>query len=351
VSAARPAPALGAPRATASSGRRRRGKGRSRAFRHLTGYLACRAAVFGLALLPRRAGQAIGRALGHVFYLVSPRHRRIALDNLRLAFGDGLDDRQRRRIARRSFAHSGMIFLDAAYFPRLLRLPTERLAVYEGLEHLEDAARDGRGVLVFSGHFGHWELIALLQHRLGLPMAMVVRPLENRWLDRFLTRLRSLSGNTTIPKYNAARGVLRALRERRAVAILIDQNVRGAGGLFIDFFGRPASTTPGLATFALKSGAPIVPVFSYPLADGRVRIRYLPPMRPRREGRVGEGILEVTRVCTALLEEEVRRQPELWLWMHHRWRTRPAEPAACPPQAASSLAGRAGVGVEAGPRS
>ena len=230
---------------------------------------------------------------------------------------------QRRRIAREAFAHVGMICVDAAYFRRLLRLPTESLAVYEGVEHLRAAAAEGRGVLVFSGHFGHWELVALLQHRLGVPMAMVVRPLDDPRFDALLMRLRSLSGNSILPKRNAARGVLRSLRDGGAVALLIDQNVRGDGGVFVDFFGEPASTTPSLATFALKSGAPIVPVFSYPLPDGRLKIVYRPALRAARHGPLQGDILEVTRDCTALLEEEVRRHPECWFWMHNRWRTRP----------------------------
>jgi Kdo2-lipid IVA lauroyltransferase/acyltransferase len=291
-------------------------------------YLLCRGALVSLAALPRRTGQAAGRTLGRLFYLVSPRHRRIARVNLKLAFGSAIPEDRRDQIARSSFAHLGMITVDAAYFPRLVRRPTAEIAIVEGVEHLVSAAAEGRGVLVFSGHFGHWELVALLQQRLGVPMAMVVRPLNDPYFDRLLTRLRGLSGNRVLPKRNAARGVLRALKEGRAVALLIDQNVRGDGGVFVDFFGMPASTTPSLATFALKSGAPIVPVFSYPLPDGRLRVSYRPAIRPVRSGTLQEDILILTRTCTALLEEEIRRRPDCWLWMHDRWRTRP--PAGAP---------------------
>jgi KDO2-lipid IV(A) lauroyltransferase len=261
--------------------------------------------------------------LGYLFFVISRKHRRIALDNLSRAFADRLDDRERRRIARASFVHLGMICVDAAYFPRLLRQPIERVAVYEGVEHLHAAAADGRGVLVFSGHFGHWEVVALLQHRLGMPLSMVVRPLDNPWFDRLLARLRCLAGNTLLPKRNAARGILRALRSGRAVALLIDQNVRGEGGVFVDYFGHPAATTPSLATFAFKSGAPIVPVFSYPLPDGRLHIRYGAPIRPVRRGSLQEDIVAVMGECTAVVEHEVRHAPQYWLWMHDRWRTRP----------------------------
>src|SRR5258706_12325382 len=107
----------------------------------------------------------------------------------------------------------------------------------------------------------------------------------------------------------------------------------GAGGVSVDFFGVPASTTPALATFALKCGAPIVPAFTYPLPDGRQHISYGPPIHAQRSGSIADDVLSVTRACTALLETEIRRRPEYWLWMHNRWGTRP--PVSAPAVAAS----------------
>jgi Kdo2-lipid IVA lauroyltransferase/acyltransferase len=167
-------------------------------------------------------------------------------------------------------------------------------------------------------------------------MTMVVSPLVNRRWDRFITRLRSAPGNDVLSKRNAARPILKALREGRAIAILIDQNVRGAGGLFIDFFGRPASTTPALATLAFRSGAPIVPVFSWFLPDGRLRVSYRAPIVATRRGAVEDDVLDLMRTCTRLLEDEVRRRPESWLWMHDRWRTRPRPARAGAPAPASA---------------
>src|SRR5262245_7725217 len=289
----------------------------------MAAYVLGRGVFAVLAIAPLRVARAAGRALGWIFYRVSSRHRRIAHANLDAAFGDSLDRRRRAAIARASFAHLGTIVGDATHFRQHLRPSTESVAFYEGVAHLQSAAAMGRGVLVFSGHFGHWEMVALLQHRFGVPMTMVVSPLENRRWDRFITRLRSAPGNTVLSKRHAARPILRALHQGGAVAILIDQNVRGDGGLFLDFFGRAASTTPSLATLALRSGAPIVPVFSWFRPDGRLHVSYRPAIHPVRRGTLEDDVRELMHHCTGLLEAEIRRRPESWLWMHDRWRTRP----------------------------
>jgi Kdo2-lipid IVA lauroyltransferase/acyltransferase len=290
---------------------------------HRAGYLAGRGAFQALALLPTRSARSLGRRLGLLFYRLSPRHRGIALRNIAAAYGDGLDAEGRKALARASFCHLGMIAADAALFARHLRKPLDRVASVEGAEHLRAAAALGRGVLVFSGHYGHWELVALLQPLLGVPMTMVVSPMRNPWYDRYFAGLRGLSGNTVLSKRNAAPAILRALRGKQAIAILIDQNVRGDGGIFIDFFGRKASTTPALATLALRSGAPMVPVFSRFLPDGRLGISYRPAILPSPTGALEEDIRTLTQACTTLLEDEIRRHPDSWLWMHDRWRTQP----------------------------
>ena len=278
-------------------------------------------------MLPAGAARFLGRSLGLLFLRLSPRHRRITQANLDAAF-PALSPERRAAIARASFAHLGTIAADAPRFPRYARGDLSRIAVYEGVEHLREAAALGRGTLVFSGHYGHWELVALLQARLGWPMTMVVSPMRNGGYERYFARLRGVTGNTILSKRNAARPILKALKEGRSVAILIDQNVRGDGGLFVDFFGRPASTTPSLATLAFRSQAPIVPVFSHFLPDGRLSVSYRPALLPERRATLDEDVRALMQTCTSLLEAEIRARPEEWLWMHDRWRTRPSAAAA-----------------------
>jgi len=245
--------------------------------------------------------------------------------NLDRAFGDGISPAEKERIARASFAHLGLLLCDSLAFSRVDPARLEKIALFEGLEHLREAYARGKGVFVFSGHYGNWEMVALLQGYLRLPLAMVTRPLDNPFLEKKLYRYRTLSGNRVIHKRGAAREILRAIQQGWGVAIVIDQNVRGEDGIFVDFFGTPASTTPALATLALKTEAPIIPVFGVPLPDGRYRIRYLPEVDYRPTGDRKRDILELTQTCTRIIEEQVRREPEHWVWMHRRWRTRPPE--------------------------
>jgi Kdo2-lipid IVA lauroyltransferase/acyltransferase len=280
-----------------------------------------------LSFLPRRLRLGVGRALGLALYAFVPRLRRMAAANLDRAFSDSLSAEEKRRISRASFAHLGRLLCDTPAFSRVRPDRLEEFAVFEGLEHLRAAYAKRRGVFVFSGHYGNWEMVALIQGYLGLPLAMVTRPLDNPHLERALFAYRTLSGNQVIHKKGAAKEMLRAVRRGWGVAIVIDQNVRGEEGLFVDFFGTPASTTPALATLALKTDAPIVPVFGIPLPDGRYKIRYLPEVPHPQTGDTRRDILTLTQHCTRIIEEQIRAQPEFWVWMHRRWRTRPREDA------------------------
>jgi len=272
---------------------------------------------------------AAGAAAGALGYALDRRHRRIALDNLDAALGPGLAPARARDIARSCFLHFGRITFETLGFARLGPEDVGRVVTYAGLEHIRAAYARGRGVLLFSGHFGHWELIALMQGFLGMRLHLVARPLDNRGLERRLARLRGLSGNRLIHKRQAARPILQALRAGDGVAIVLDQDARRSG-VFVPFFGRPASTTPTLALMALRTGAAIVPTYSVPLGGGRYHVVYEPEVSVEPSGDLGRDTLELTAACTRRIEAWVRERPELWLWMHRRWKTPPPAPEALP---------------------
>ena len=284
---------------------------------------AASSTLFGAArLMPRRLLHAIGSLAGSVGYWVDVRHRRVALRNLRAAFGSSLAKREARLLARNCWRHFGTVILDAAAFPRYSAASVGSMVHYEGLEHIRAAYESGRGVLLFSGHYGHWELVAAMQGFLGMPVALVTRPLDNPLLERMLTRLRARSGNTIIHKQGAVREMIRQLRRGGGVAIVIDQDARDEG-VFVPFFGRPASTTPTLAWLALRTGAAVIPVFSVPRPDGSYRVVYEPEVRFTPTDDRRSDVVRLTAICTSIIERWVREHPEIWLWMHRRWKTRP----------------------------
>jgi KDO2-lipid IV(A) lauroyltransferase len=286
-------------------------------------YLPIRALQLLLRLVPRRLALQIGKTAGLLAYAIDARHRQVAIDNLASRLPDAGDPRAARRIARRCFAHFGAVAVDCLLLPYRRVKDVDRLVAWEGLEHLKQAHLKGKGVFVVSAHLGNWEIVALLQGWVGLPMAMVTRPLDNPLLERMLARGRRRSGNEIVHKRRAVRGILKALADGWCVALLIDQDFVQSDRVFVEFFGSPASAAPTLGLLALRTGAPIVPVVSELLADGTYRIRYLPAIEARASGDREADVLGIMSRSTSLLEEEIRRNPGQWLWMHRRWKTRP----------------------------
>jgi KDO2-lipid IV(A) lauroyltransferase len=284
-----------------------------------------------VARLPRAAALALGRGLGRLWSELDARHVRIAADNLRRSFPHW-DEQRVLRTARAVYAHFGAIVIDLLWLGR--RTPREILALVDvvGREHALAAVSGETGALFLTGHFGNWELGGIVAGHLFGGIGVVARPLDNPALDARLCAFRALTGNSVIYKQRALQQVLRSLRERRSVAILIDQNVQ-AGGVFVDFFGRPAATTTVAAALAIKTSAPIVPAFSELLPGGRYRLRYERPIRQKPSGDRRADVLRLTQQLTGVIEAAIRERPEQWLWLHRRWKT---QADAAPPFAPNS---------------
>jgi Kdo2-lipid IVA lauroyltransferase/acyltransferase len=286
--------------------------------RHRFEYFAVASVVAGVRLLPMRAVLALGSLLGRAFFLFDAAHRRLAVANLRAAF-PVRSASECRAIARDMFSHFGRLLIVLLKFSTMR--PERMLAhvEFDGEERVVHAHAHGRGVLLFTGHFGFWEINALV-HALAIrPIAVLARPLDNPLLHGLLESVRTSTGNSVIYRRGAIRRVLRALGDNQAVAILIDQHIQSADAVYVDFFNRPAATTSALAALALRTGAPVVPVFALPLPGGRFRMVYEHAVEPPRADNP-DAVREFTQRCTDVLEMYVRRYPELWLWMHRRWR-------------------------------
>jgi KDO2-lipid IV(A) lauroyltransferase len=193
----------------------------------------------------------------------------------------------------------------------------------EGREHLDRAMAAHGRVLAVTGHLGNWEILSVASRLTPYPLAVVVRPLDARWLNPIAERLRLRTGVELIGKRGALRPILAALSRGGMVGILLDQNTARAEGVFVPFFGRLASTSRSVALLALRTGAPVVPIFARREAHGRHRVIVKPPLDPPKRGDRDLAIAELTARCTAAIEAAIREAPEQWLWIHNRWRTRP----------------------------
>lgn len=274
-----------------------------------------------LAHLPSAVGLAAGRRLGDLLWWALPRRRAVALDNLQRVFGGERPPAEIRRLGRRSFQHVGMNLIEACcYFLRPTHVMLSRVRV-EGLQHFQTAAAHGRGVFILTAHFGNWELLAAAHGLTGVPLSIVTRPLDHPLLEDLASRFRRRSGAELIVKRQAVREVLSALKRQRMVGILLDQNATRAEGVFVPFFGSPASTSKGLALLALRTGAPVVPIFLRREPDGRHCMDVSAALPPPADGE----ITTYTSMFNRAIEAAIRRAPEQWLWMHDRWRTRPRE--------------------------
>ncbi len=292
--------------------------------RHRAEYLAVRVLITLVRVMPDSLVRACGRALGLAFYTLDGAHRRIAQRNLAAAF-PGRPLAERRAIARRAFAHFGRLLMELLKFSTLS--PAAMLARVDvvGEERARAAYAQGKGVLFVTGHFGFWELQAMVHALRVEPIAVLARALDNAALNRLLEDMRMKTGNSVIYRKGTIRRVLRMLQEGHGVAVLIDQHIQTRDAISVDFFQRPAATTAAVAALALRTGAPIMPVFALPIAGGRYRMIYEHPVEPPRADSQ-DAVRELTQRCTDVLEMYVRRHPELWLWMHRRWRD--AGPAA-----------------------
>jgi KDO2-lipid IV(A) lauroyltransferase len=184
--------------------------------------------------------------------------------------------------------------------------------------------RRGRGVIFMTAHFGAWELSSFAHALYGYPLKFIVRPIDNPRVEELISNYRALSGNVPIRRRSAARDILKSLRQNEAVGILFDQNTTRSEGVFAEFFGIPAATTPAIALFALRAGAAVIPGFLiWDEKVGKHRLRLDPPVELINTGDLDHDVLENTKRFNRILENYVRKYPEQWLWIHRRWKTRP----------------------------
>lgn len=242
--------------------------------------------------------------------------------NLELAFPEKSAS-ERRNILRGVFTSLGRQAAEVCLFPKYTPENVSKVVVYEGFENFERALARGKGVLFLTGHLGAWELSAFAHSLYGYPLGIVMRPLDNPYLDRLTRRYRTMHGNKTVDK-DFARGLIAAMRQGETVGVLMDTNMIASQGVFVDFFGIPACTASGLARVALKTDAAVVPGFTiWDPQLQKYRLRFDPPVKLIRTNDREADVITNTQQFTKVIEDYVRRYPEQWLWVHRRWKTRP----------------------------
>jgi KDO2-lipid IV(A) lauroyltransferase len=287
-------------------------------------YATARLLLAGLGLLPRRLAVGIGRMLGQTTYRVSRTLRRTGERNLELAF-PALSRPERVRILRGCFISLGRQLGEFSHFSKLNTDNLRSLVECEGLENLDAARASGRGAILFTAHLGAWELSSVALSVLGYPVSFLVRRLDNPKIERLLEQARTRFGNRTMDKRGAMRPMLRTLKAGGTLGLLVDVNMLAHEGIFVDFFGTPASTTFDLAKLALRIKAPVMPVFA-PWEERRQRfvLHIGAPLNIEYTGDEDEDVLRFTSLFTRVIEDYIRLYPDQWLWIHKRWRTRPA---------------------------
>jgi Kdo2-lipid IVA lauroyltransferase/acyltransferase len=277
-----------------------------------------------LGVMPRGLARPIAGFLAIVVYWSLGRLRRVGMRNLELAL-PGFSSKDRRDILRGTYRSLALQLVEFCRMHRYTAENTRDWIRTEGLEHYLAAQARGKGVLIVTGHLGAWELSSFYHSLMGYPMGMVIRRLDNRRLDDYVNGIRCLHGNRVLHKDDFARGLLTAMRGGETVGILMDTNMRPPQGVFVEFFGRQACTASGLARVALKTGAAVLPGFMvWEAAEGKYVLHFGPELVFTRSGDAEADAQAATQQCASSTEDWIRRYPDQWLWIHRRWKTRPA---------------------------
>ncbi len=261
--------------------------------------------------------------IGTLVHLLHGRLRKVGLRNLDIAFPEKTRG-EKKKILREVYRGLGRQLAEFCLLPRYTHENVARVAMYDSFENFADANARGKGVIFLTGHFGGWEIGSFFHSLQGHPLNIVVRPLDNPYLNAMVDRYRTLHGNSTFHKQDFARGLLSLLRQGETVGILMDTNMTPPQGEFVDFFGVPACTAVGLARVALRTGAAVVPAFT--IWDNELRkyrVRFDPAIKLVCTGDDQADAIANTAIFTKVIESYAARYPEQWLWVHRRWKARP----------------------------
>ena len=275
-----------------------------------------------IGLFPKKLAQRTADLLGRIMFSVDKKHRRIAIDNLTYAYGHEKQPQEIKKIAREVFINLVMVVFEVGWSLHLKESQFAEHFKINGFHHMKSAYEKGKGVLALTAHFGNWELLPIIGAIIKFPINIVVRPLDFEPLDHFIFNLRTRFGGKIIPKERSIHTIIRSLHRGEIVVLLMDQNVDWYEGVFVDFMGHRACTSKGLALLALKTSAPVVPVFMVREKSG-FRAEFGAEIVTVKTGDRQKDIETNTQEYNRVIENFIRLYPDQWFWVHQRWKTKP----------------------------
>jgi KDO2-lipid IV(A) lauroyltransferase len=289
----------------------------------LTGYIiywVLRGFSLLINLLPEGFSLRAGRWLGRMMFCLDRGHRKVALENLHLAFGKEKSGEELDAIARRTFENLGMMAVEFFRIPKLDVETFKKRVKIEGLEEALELLSRKKGMLLLLSHFGNWEMMGIMSKLIGDSIMVIAKPMKkNKRVDEFITRIRNSTGLEVVSSIKSSRTVMKAVSRNRVVGILIDQRAKRSEGIWADFFGKEAPTTPALAVLAMKTGAPVVPVFMVRNGFNQHRMVIQEPLTLVHTGDVKKDVEANTQRFNHALESMIRQYPDQWFWVHRRW--------------------------------
>ena len=253
-------------------------------------------------------------------FFVDRGHRKVALENLHLAFGKEKSGEELMSIARKTFENLGMMAVEFFRIPRMDVETFKKKVKIEGLEEALKLFEKGKGMLLLLSHFGNWEMMGIMSKLIGDSIMVIAKPMKkNQQVDQYINRIRHSTGLEVVSSIKSSRTVMKALARNRVVGILIDQRAKRSEGILADFFGKEAPTTPALAVLAMKTGAPVVPVFMVRNGFGAHRLIIQEPLALVHTGDIKKDVEANTQLFNQRLEAMIRQYPDQWFWVHRRW--------------------------------
>lgn len=268
---------------------------------------------------PRYIYIKAGEFIGSIAFGLFKSKRKIAIENLKLAFGNEMSEGEIKDMAKKCFHHFGFLIFDTLWFMKKRESHLKTITHIKGIDILKKTIGLGKGVIILSAHFGNWEIIPHVLVSEGIQINAIARKFDNPYLDKVIKKFRERSGNRIIYKQDAKKEAVETLKKGGCLAILADQNTLKDRGVFVDFFGIPACTSTGPAIFHLKYDSPIIPIFCYTDRNYNYIIEIKEPLPTKPE----DDVLKITQRYTKIIEDEIRKRPHLWLWLHQRWREKP----------------------------